>query len=252
MENTMTRNLKILGLALMAALALSAVVASSASAQKLTSDGSVTLKADETGVETDNALTSESGNKVTCPGSSYTGHKYNVTPHALIPSGEKTLTVTPHYNQANHNCQVTAAFGIRYPATVHMSGCDYVMHLGATTGGVAHTYGVTTDIVCSSGKEITITIYTNNADHDKEIPFCVQHIPPQVNRPGLHATDTTNGHVDLKGTITGLTVNQTTSPTGHHFLCPARHETNATFHLDVTGTGFNSLGGKTNISLSHP
>jgi hypothetical protein len=245
----MIRSLKTLGLALVAVLALSAMAASAASAQqgKLTSDGPVTLIAAETGAAGANALTAF-GNRVECPGSSYTGHKYNVTPHALIPSGETTITVTPHYKQTAGNCKAVTALGT-FRATVDVNGCDYVMHLGATTGGVAHTYGVTTDVVCPVGKEIEITVFTNEADHTANKPFCVQKVPAQTGKPGIHATDTTNGHVDLAGTVTGLTVNQPASAS-HPFLCSAKHTLTGEFHLDVTGRGVNSLGGATNVSIS--
>ena len=93
----MARNLKALGLALFVVFALSAVAASAASAQvgKLTSDGPVTLFGTQTGEAKNNALIAFGG-ETTCTKASYTAHKYNVTPHDDIPSGESSITITPN------------------------------------------------------------------------------------------------------------------------------------------------------------
>jgi len=246
----MIRNFKTLGLALIVVFALSAVVASAASAQQgtLTSDGPVTLIGDETGAA-QNRLTAF-GAFVECPGSIYTGHKNAVTPHGLISSGETTATLTPHYNQANENCVAT----LGWKATVHMNGCDYVIHLGETTGGVAGTYGVTFDVICPAGKEITVTLFTNNADLTSGTQACVLHVKEQKGLAGAHATDTGNGHIDLTGTVEGIHVTKS-KPNNHTILC--QNETTPAnnlgkFDLDVTVTGKNAGGGTTGISLSHP
>ena len=246
----MIRNLKVLGLALAAVFALSAVAASVAAAHQgtLTSTGPVTLKGTETGAAGSNALTM-SGLSVECPGSTFTGHKYNVTPHAPIPVPATTFTITPHFKQGNHNCRTNPG---NFPTTIDMNGCDYVLHLGVTTGGVAHTYGVTYDIVCPVEKEITITTWTNTTDHTNNVTlFCTLHIPPQNGLPGEHATDTTNGNIDLTGTMTGVRVVQTKSEHAP-VLCPAKETTTASWHTDVTVSGVNGAGGATSISITHP
>jgi hypothetical protein len=132
-----------------------------------------------------------------------------------------------------------------------MNGCDYKITLGATTGGVPHTYGATIDIVCPAGKEITVTVWLSENAHTTEpnSPKCVLHVPSQNNLGGLHVTDTTNGTVHLTGTIPGITVKQTRNS----ILCPAgTHTATGEFHLNATGTGKNEAGGVTPISISHP
>jgi len=244
----MVRNLKVLGLALVAMFALTAVAASVASAQqgKISTDGPVTLKGEETGVAA-NSLTAF-GLKVECPGSSYTGHKYNVTPHGFIANGETTATLSPKYKEEAENCKVTPG---NFIATIDMNGCDYVIHLGVTTGGVANTYGVTFDVVCPVGKEITLTIWTNAVDHTTvgKAPFCVQHVPPQTGLLGAHATDTKNGHIDLTGTVEGIKVTESASAT-HPVLCPKKETLAGKFDLDVTVKGLNEAGGATSIGIS--
>lgn len=236
----MIHKLKILALALVAISAMTAIGASFASAQQgtLTSDGPVTLTGTETGENT-NLLTAF-GLTVKCPGSSYSGHKVGSTT-AFIPSGSTTATLTPKYV----NC-VSGAF----PMTVDMNGCDYVVHLGETTGGVAGTYGVTFDVVCLLGNAIKITLFTSAADHIAGKPFCTLEVKAQTGLKGLHASDTGNGHVDLTGTLEGIHIGRST--TTHPVLCASSTITTGKLDLDVTVVGHNELKAATAISLSHP
>ena len=252
----MIRNLKTFGLALVGVFALSAAVSAVASAQQgtLTSTGPVTLTGEETPKPPEpgkNALT-YNGLRVECNESTYTGHKYNVTPHTLIPVGATTFTITPHYKQTGvgtENCKVNPG---EFRATVDMNGCDYVAHIGGTTGGVVGTYTVTFDIVCPVGKEITLTVWTSGADDTNGVvPMCIQHIPAQAGLGGAHLTDTGNGHIDLTGPIKNIKVTQTKSTT-HPILCPHKEAPVAELDIDVTLKGHNAAGEPTSISLSHP
>jgi len=247
----MTRNLKALGLALFAVFAMSAVAAQAASAANgmLTSDGPVTLTGTETGAAGANRITAF-GTFFECPGSTGTGHKYDVTPHEFIPSGSTTFTLTPHIKQTNGagepNCVGTAGTS----GTTDFQGCDYVVHAGETTGGVAGTYGGSLDVVCPTGKEINWTIWFSKAQHIAEPnnPKCVLHVPPQTGITGVHATDTGNGTIDLTGTLEGITATQTRNS----ILCPSgTHTATLAVDLDVSVTGHNEAGEPTGISLSH-
>lgn len=244
----MTRNLKALGLTLVAMLALGAMTASAASAQtngKLTSASPVVLVGTEQGAVSENRLTAFNL-FVQCPDSTYTGYKHNVTPHEAIPSGVSTGTIVPDYLETvagTANCDATVG-----SATIHMNGCDYVVHLGETTGGVNGTYGVTFDVVCPVGKEITVTVYSS---HTHTEPFCIMHVPGNQNGlKGAHATDNGNGTVTLSGTVEGITVNKTTN--GAPLLCPNAHTAVGKFDLNVLIKGFDKVGGtQKSISLSH-
>jgi len=234
----MIRNLKVMGLALVAVFALSAVVASAASAQgKLTSDGPVTLTGSEVGAEPDGL--EAFGLKVQCPGSTITGHAYNVTPHGLIANGATTATLTPHYKQANENCTVAPGGFI---ATVDMNGCDYVIHIGTLPA-------VTLDVICPVGQEITVTIFTNAHDHTvTNKPMCILHIKEQK---GLAGASVTNGVGDLNiaGTVTGIHVFRTSTGT-HPVLCPSATITTGKFILNDTAKGTNGAGAATSVSVS--
>jgi hypothetical protein len=264
----MTPNLKTLGLALMAILALGAVPASVASAQeqgKLTSTGPVTLTGTETGGVGLNTLTAFNAT-IACPGSIYTGHL--VTTHKqteenptkktlehknagigvdMLPSGSTAVTITPHYKEVNGegkpNCD-----GL-FPgtkSTIDMNGCDYVIHLLKTTGDQTKgpTYGAEFEVVCPPNNEIAITL-----GHGGTSP-CVLQIPAQTAAEmtsTVHVTDTKNGAIDLLGTVEGITITQTRNS----ILCPAGTENdNGIFHLDVSVTGHNAEGKPTTISLS--
>lgn len=241
----MIRNLKVLGLALVAVFAFSAVASSAASAAngRLTSDGPVTLVGTNN-AGTVNALTAEFGTEKTeieCPNVLYTGHKYNVTPHELIPSGAETVTLTPHYGVC-----VAKKGTETFPATVDMNGCDYVLHLLETTATPVDTYGVLATIEgCPTGSHIEITVFApGNTSHT--IPVC--HIKIEENAAGytgLDATDTTNGKIDLTGTATGISASR--SGIG----CTTASTTTAKLDLNVLGEGKNSKGEATSIGLSH-
>lgn len=255
----MTRNLKALGLALVAVFAMSAIAASAASAQQgtLTSDGPVTLTASEKKPEEGgvNKLTAF-GAEVTCPGSTYTAHKVLTQAeteagkkHEPIPVPATTATLTPHYKQTNHNC--VATFG--WIATIDMNGCDYVIHLGETTGGVAGTYGVTVDVKCPAGKSITVTLFTTAANETAGTVACILHVGEAGNLglKGLHATNLAGGTIGLKGTVEGISVSKT-KPNNDTILCQAESTTTGKFDLDVIASGKNAAGGTTGIEITDP
>lgn len=252
----MIRNLKALGLALVAVFALSVVAAPAASAQEqgeLTSDGPVTLLATET-TEGSNSLAAF-GLTIKCPGSTITGHKYTTEAetkgipknHTLLPNVSTTATLTPHWKEANENCRVNPG---NFAATVDMNDCDFVIHLGKTTGGVAHTYGVTFDVICPTGKEITVTVWTNNTDHTAATtPMCILHVTAdQTGLEGAHATYLTNEKVRIHGEVKGIHVLKT--KTTHSLLCPEATTADARFNLDMTVEGKNSEGLATGITIT--
>jgi hypothetical protein len=235
----MTRNLKVLGLALMAAFAMSAVVASAASAQngKLTSDGPVTL----TGTElAGNAFHFGEGlglPATKCNDSTFHGGKLNGTTggvHQLLPSGESNFTFVPKYKE----CKVGFL-----PATVDMTSCDFVFTLGATTGGGA-TYGITSHLECSvPGDTVHLTAFSD-AGHTNRV--CSITFGAQTNIPGLHATNVAGGTVLVNGTATGITATHLNEPG-----CPGHvHSAIATYVVNVEVKGDNAAGQATGISIS--
>jgi len=260
----MIRNLKALGLALVAMMAFGAVMASGASAQNgqltpveliqteteggethihagKTLEEPFTLTGEEVGAASENRLTAF-GSRVQCPGSTYTGHKYEVTPHELIPYGAETVTITPHYV----NCTATA---LGFPATVTMNGCDYGLHLEGTTGGET-TYGVLATLECPNGGP-QVHIYKLGTEHKEENLKCTLTIDPnEEGYKGLHATDETNGHVRLNGTVGGIKVTQHEGPAGGCLPGGTTTEAGA-LDMNVTVDADNEFEETIGIGISH-
>ncbi|MGC1851173.1 MAG: hypothetical protein WA687_01890 [Solirubrobacterales bacterium] len=257
----MIRNLKTLGLALVAVFAFGALAASVASAQQgtLTSTGPVTLTGEDTEptVINKNALTQGALGRVECPHSKYTGHA--VLTHAQTTAGSKhglisvpatTATITPHYNTKCH--AIIPILGTR-PATVTMNGCDYVAHIGQTTGG-ANTYGVTFDLVCPPGKVIEVHVYkTGSVTHPDADAVCTfkigsEHGGKPVNQGlvGAHLTHTLPpaDDIDLSGEILGI------HDTHEGTLCGSGTSNTNKLDIDVTIKGHNNLGANTDVTVT--
>lgn len=243
----MARNLKPLGLVLAAVLALSATTAATASAQtngELTTDStSVALVGKETGGTGSNAFTAFGG-KMECPGTTYTGHKVLTAAqteegvkHTAIPVGASSITVTPHYV----NCTIYSGASV-FPSTVDMNGCDYEFHIGETNVSKAETYKIKTTVVCPTAKHIQITYFSSSTHAFRVCTVTITHDPKGYD--GLHATDTTNGKIDIAGTIEGIKADRSG-------LCGTLTDEKAIWHTDVEVEGRNEAGAATDVGISH-
>jgi hypothetical protein len=216
----MARNLKILGFALTAVLALSAVVASAASANKqgfLTTEngGAVTLDGVEDGTNALRDPTVEEGkNPDECPGSTIVGHKATTgvetqtaaemgeSTHPLIPNNSTKATITPNFV----NCHAGT-----HKMTLTMNGCDFDFKIGETTTETTHSsYALIEDIVCPVGKKIETHIYF--AETNENLSICTYTIGPQ----------TIKGF-DIANEISGSTTLDTITVTGKGNLVAERH-----------------------------
>jgi hypothetical protein len=145
------RNLKILGLALLAITAVSAISVTAASADELTA---TQYPATLTGFNEHPEFTDEfktTAGPVRCTKVVYDG---------TLKEKATAVTATPTYSECT-------AFG--FPATIHMNGCDYVFRVG----GGALTTG-TADLVCPVGKEVTVTAISAGTTK------CTVHVPAQT------------------------------------------------------------------------
>lgn len=235
----MIRDLKLLVLSLVAIAVPSVTGASAASAQQafLTSDGPVTLIGVETGETSTNLLTAF-GEKIECPGSFYTGHKYNVTPHSVIPSGATTVTITPHH--IAEKCRSSNNLFMTWT----MNGCDYVFHFGETSpaGNEEGTYGLTADIACPEGKAIEWHLYTSSSELTK---VCTVKINSQTGLKGLHVTSTSASEdLDISGAMEGIHMERSGA------FCSSLTTKEAKFDIDITVKGTNEIGAETGIAVS--
>jgi hypothetical protein len=137
------RNFKILGLALVAMLALSAVGPGAASADDLTAEAySTTLTGEkDPGAAVDQFLTT--AGTLTCDTPRYS---------ATITGPTTTVTVTPNFTTPGHvephlaPCRTSGL-----PTVIDMKGCTYQLNVGAGTTGDL-------DLVCPAGVEVTVVV----------------------------------------------------------------------------------------------
>jgi hypothetical protein len=241
----MTRNLKALGLALVALFAFAAVAASGASAQRLTTEGgkAVTLTATETGSTFENSLTTF-GFRFHCPGSTITGHKKltevetATKRHELIPNLSTEVTLTPHFR----NC-TTEEGASRFSTTVDMNGCDYLLTVGTLVS--VDTYRTEFHIVCPPNRFIEVTQFSS-ASHALRV--CAEKITTTTPTSHAHIRNTpaaagTRNDLDIVGTFTDIEAHKSG-------LCGSATTKEDVQHINLTVKGVDSLGAQTGITIS--
>jgi hypothetical protein len=222
----MARNLKVLGLALVAVFAFSAVASSVAAAE--TSDA-YWFKSDATGT----AVTNVTGTQVGTDSFTTDGGVVNCTSTDLVGSQSgptaTTLTLAPTYG----GCTFAG-----FPATITPASCKYVFHTdGKTTP--SNVYDVSTDIACTGTDKITVVVKVTG------VTKCTITIPPQVLGTGI--TLASNGS-DITASINLNNISFTEiSGTGIGACATTTNTTNGRFIGTNTFTGKNSLGGQTSI-----
>jgi hypothetical protein len=223
----MMRNLKVLGLALVAVFAMSAVAASMASADDLTSEVSpVTL----TGAQEENDVLTTTAGNISCKEIKYKGT-------AVTPT--TTVSVTPEYPEKSGG--VTNCTALGFPMLVDVNGCSYLFHIGAgvTTG--------TLDIVCPAGKEITVTVnYLSTVK-------CIIHVPAQTGLGPVTYTNVGSGatrEITVSAKITNLKYSHT-RPAGEPGLgaCTTGSGTTGSYNGKVIVTGEKDNGGTEHVGI---
>ena len=217
-------NLKALGLALVAALAMSAVVASAAQAAqaKFTAVGNVEAVAKGSQeAEVPNYFEgTPTGEKIECTTATY---------QATLKESSPTITVTPHYSGC---AKSNPSGGSPTAVSIALNGCHYVFHtVGTTTAG--ETTHLTADVVCPP--EVTGISISG--------PFgiCVDHIEPQTGLTGVTATNKTG-----KVTVDVNIQNQIDYDHTDTAFCPwtaTETRTDGDFVSSVLLTGYKHKGG---------
>jgi hypothetical protein len=242
----MTRNLKALGLVLVAIFAFGAVVASGASAQRLTTEGgkAVTLTGTQTGLTFDNSFTMFGG-KFHCPGSTITGHKKLTEAetatrrHELIPNLATEVTLTPHFR----NCTTEDSGGTRFSTTIDMNGCDYLLTIGTLVS--AGTYKTDIHTVCPPSRFIEITQFSS-ASHALRV--CASKFTTTTPTSHVHITNTpaaaeTRNDLDFVGTFTNIEVHKSG-------LCGSETTREFVQHIHMTIKAVDNVGAQTGITIS--
>jgi hypothetical protein len=233
-EKDMTRNLKALGLALLAVLALGTMAASTA--QAIVGNAQLTIEGGSGFVhgkdETPMQYTRD-GRIKTCA----TGHYKSNT----VTSGATSLTITPEYS----NC---SAAGL--PATVTMNGCNYELTFTADPG---HTFTAITHIKCPVGKVIETHVYSSHANHTAGVSLCTYHVGPQTNKTEISLTNNAAGGITPKDWITAdITIGGlvSTRTSGSELLCGKELDTAGTLHASVELKGTSHIGEARHITMS--
>jgi hypothetical protein len=206
----MTRNLKAMGLAVVALLATGAVFASPAAARFEAESTPVTLTVSSNGMQ--KLELTPGASAIECTTLSLDNSTISTSPTT-------TVEVFPTYT----NCERLLAL----TTTVSMNGCGYLLHsaAGSTTG--------TVDVTCPSGKAIEINVGST--------PFCQYTLGP-TNNQGLGTVvfsnqgSGTTREVRTEATVTGITATRTINGFG----CPDAK--NSVYRGSATITGENASG----------
>ena len=236
----MIRNLKALGLSLVAVFAMSALGASSASAVDVVTTG--VSPALLTGVGHNHVFSAHDGTpKFECTTSKFA---------ATVKNGDSEITADVSYNgtvsfngdpETQTKTSTTHCNASSGTATIDMNGCGYIL-TGDTSGNApaGHTAGkdATVWIHCPIGKNIQVTSSLG----------VTLTIPPQTPTTGgvsytnvpVHDKNTA---VAVKATVTGITSTCGTST----FICTLggipHHSNQYTYTGDVTMTAFEDIEG---------
>jgi hypothetical protein len=211
----MMRNLKILGLALVAVFAMSSVAASMAAADQFTAEAYPTVLTGKTdpGAAAD-LFTTTTGN-VNCKSSTYTG---------TVSAATTTVSMLPSYAECT-------AFG--FPAVIDVNGCTYLFHVmgGSSTEGDV-------DLECTGGNQVTVTAI--GAGTTK----CTVHVGSQADITGtvkyINTGSGTTREVTLEVDIGGIDYSHTKG-TGLG-ACTAGSATNGSLVAKGIVTGENEAG----------
>jgi hypothetical protein len=203
----MIRNLKALGLALVAVFAMSALAASAAQATAGTlttfpAGLTVIATSEQVGehqfVLTDHEILPGAFATIKCESVTFTST-------AGIATGATAWTVAPSYPRC-------LAFGLGQPATITTTGCDYVLKTGTpTTDGLG--WHVATDIACTGGAVIQIVVATCEVQIGAQSGL----ITSQVTNSGAASPETARDLL-LHTKITGLKYTVTKDAIG----CPLK------------------------------
>lgn len=155
----MPRNLKAIGLTLVAMFAMSAFVASAAQAGQFTAGESPAVLTGEQTTHNGETLHLFTAGlrKVQCKTALFEGT-------STVPT--TTLTIEPTYS----NCESAGL-----PATVTLNGCDYLFNEPEANGA---DFKGTVNIVCPAGKTIEVHIYSSAANHTAGTSLCTITVEP--------------------------------------------------------------------------
>jgi hypothetical protein len=213
------RNLKVLGLALVAMFAMSAVTAAAASADEFTAESYPATLTGKNTTANDKFLTTTG--TVNCKVASY---------KATVSAATTSVLAAPEYKECT-------AFG--FPATIDVNGCKYQFNIGGATIGDA-------DLVCEAGKTVDVTAISAGTLK------CTVHVGSQSDITGTVTYSNTGSGTTREiniGVVLGGIDYTHTQGTGVG-SCPSGSATAGTLEAAGIVTGENAGGAHVGIFLS--
>ncbi|HEX5713377.1 MAG TPA: hypothetical protein VFX85_08705 [Solirubrobacterales bacterium] len=215
------RNIKILGISLLALLSISGVMAVSASADTLTATAYPAVLTGTSDGEFKDTLTTTAG-AVSCP-----DIKYDATITGPVTTAG-LISVTPTY-------PATGCTGFGFPTTIHHKSCVFQFRVLAGTAGTAN-------LECSGSDELTITAISAG------ITKCTVHVKSQTDIPGTIKFTNTAGGGTVEANLTGIHYTHTQG-TGLG-ACTAGTANNGTLVMKAVFTAETHAGQPTGLLLS--
>lgn len=227
----MKRKHTALGLALIAALAMSAMFATAAQAKGTLKANLPVAEATVTGVPithnntTNHTWTPSFGGAVTCGTTLFEG---------TVKDGDTELTITPTYS----NCEQGGR-----PVTVFTNSCDYKFKGGE--GGPHHFTQGTVSLSCPAGVTgITVEVYNDMAHKELRCRYVVHPFAFRGENT-LENTTGNPGDVDVTTTVENIAVKRTF---GSLFQCGSENQT-STYTGGTTMRAYSDEAHKTQVDL---
>jgi hypothetical protein len=239
----MIRNLKTLGLALVAVFAMSAVVASAASAKHLGQHASLfttnAAAGEQAGVDIEQIGTNQfqlTGlPPLTCTSVKLHGK-------AITPGPSSTyITVTPTFE----TCHIVLA-GLTKGVTVTHNECNFTFNATTTTtentpSGLTFDRTASVTIECPVGKQIQIHVYsTANPPHSQVI--CTYDVGPQGPLQGIELTNKVNTPTAVNDVEAHIKVTTAVQNTIKSAVCGQNENTSAVYEGTATIRATNAAG----------
>ena len=230
----MNRNLKALGLALVAVFVMSAMVAAGAHAEKA---AKFTF-----GAGTTKLITVADGNQTYTLG--IRNFICTTVDGTAAVSGSEASEVTSNTDINYTNCHTTA-LGLNFPTTITQeANCHYTFTAGTYTKATNDAHGSVH--ICGA----TIDIYTNHADHTAGKLRCQMHIPAQTVTGLTYTNTTTEGKMAATIDVNAATTATVTTGVGHPVGCSAHEHANATYKGNIWVKGTDSIVKYTDVTVS--
>lgn len=194
----MIRNLKAMGLAVVAVLALGAMSASAAhaTAGTATVEGGGAVGYTATQIGGGHTFTLPGGRTLSCATAVFSG---------TVTDGSSETVATPTYE----TCHAVVS-GSTVPATVTLNGCTYRFTLETPSGSF---WNALTHLECP-GAGVQIHLYLNHENHTNNINLCTYEVKPQT-VSGVRFSNAANGDIQINAVEAEVTLTKTFGTIGN-------------------------------------